>query len=61
VNDDDDEIETEEITINATWQSSHVVEVPKGWRPGSTLDGWPAGVLDQITSDTAELIDWEGR
>lgn len=50
--------ETEEITIHATWESSHRVEVPKGWRPGSTLNNWPDGVLDEITPGTAELIDW---
>jgi hypothetical protein len=58
---DDVAEETEEITITARWESTHRVEVPKGWRPGSTLEGWPPGVLDEVTAETAELVDWEGR
>ena len=52
---DDD---TEEITITCTWESSNLVTVPKGWRPGSRLNDFPPGVAEQLTSDTAELIDW---
>jgi hypothetical protein len=53
--------ETEEITIESTWRASALVEVPKGWRPGDTLDDWPEDVLDQVTTSGAELIDWEAR
>lgn len=50
---------TETITITATWKTTHHVEVPKGWRPASRLEDFPPGVLDEITSEVAELVDWE--
>jgi hypothetical protein len=58
MNDEDFEPETEEISITCKWESTLTVEVPKGWRPGSSLDDFPESVLDQITSETAELVDW---
>lgn len=54
----DTETETEEITITCTWESSHAVQVPKGWRPTHRLDDFPDSVLEQIKSDTAQLVDW---
>lgn len=51
--------ETETITIHSTWHVSSTVEVPKGWRPGSTLNDWPQDVLDAVDTTGAELVDWE--
>jgi len=50
--------DTEEIEIESTWRATARVEVPLGWRPGSTLSDWPDSVLDQINTTGAELIDW---
>lgn len=54
-----DHQEYEEITITSVWHATTRVEVPKGWRPPSTLDGWPDGVLDQVDTTGAELVDWD--
>jgi hypothetical protein len=54
----ENEEETEEITIHTVWHSDLLVEVPKGWRPGASLDDFPDSVLEQIDSSTAELVDW---
>lgn len=51
--------DTETITIHSTWHASTTVEVPKGWRPGSTLTDWPEDVLEAVTPQGAELVDWE--
>lgn len=53
------EEETEEIEISCTWQTTHRVEVPKGWRPTGTLSDFPPDVLEQLDARTAELVDWE--
>ena len=50
--------ETETITITVTWESTHQIEVPAGWRPTDRLDDFPPGVLNEVTPDTAELVDW---
>jgi hypothetical protein len=54
-----DDGDTEEITIRCKWETSHTVEVPRGWRPGPRLDDFPESVLEQIDASTAELVDWE--
>lgn len=51
---------TKEIRINATWHSTHWLEVPDDFEVSSNLNDWPDDVLEQITSDTAELVDWVG-
>jgi hypothetical protein len=48
-----------EITITCTWQSKHVVEVPDDFQVPKKLDDFPDHVLEELTSDTAELTDWE--
>ena len=50
---------TKEITITATWQTRHTVEVPDDFRVPNTLDGFRDDVLEEISSANAELIDWE--
>lgn len=54
----DTDPETEEIEVTVKWESTHRVTVPKGWRPTDRLEDFPAGALDEITSDTATIIDW---
>jgi len=56
---DDLEPETETISMHLKWESSLYVDVPKGWRPGPNLGDFPNSVLQQMTSETAELMDWE--
>jgi hypothetical protein len=56
---DDFEPETETIEMRLKWESSLWVDVPKGWRPGPNLGDFPQSVLEQMTSETAELVDWE--
>lgn len=51
-------METKEITITCTWQSTHVVEVPIDFTVPNTLGGFPEDVLEELTSHIAELIDW---
>jgi hypothetical protein len=48
-----------EITINCTWQSRHVITVPDNFKIPETLAEFPDDVLEELTSDTAELTDWE--
>ena len=50
---------SKEITIRCKWESSHTVEVPDDFTVPSTLAEFPDDVLDELTSDTAELVDWE--
>jgi len=47
-----------EVSITCEWRSTHVVEVPDDFEIPAKLDGFPDGVLEELTSDTAELIDW---
>jgi hypothetical protein len=50
--------DTEEITVTCRWETVHTVTVPKGWRPTAYLKDFPPGVLDEIDSNNAELVDW---
>lgn len=50
---------TKEITVTATWSSQHTVEVPDDFEVPESLSDFPPDVLEQITSDVAELVDWE--
>lgn len=50
---------TKEVNVRATWYSYHTIEVPDDWRVPSNLDGFPEEALEEITSDVAELVDWE--
>lgn len=47
------------VTITATWRSRHPLEVPDDWEVPNTLDGFTEDQLEEITSHTAELVDWE--
>ena len=47
-----------EVTITCTWQSKHVVEVPDDFTIPNTLDGFPDDVLEELTAQNAELVDW---
>lgn len=51
--------ETKEVTITCTWKSTHVVDVPADFELPAYLDGFPDDVLEELTSSTAELVDWE--
>lgn len=46
------------VTITCEWRSTHVVEVPDDFVIPNTLDGFPDDVLEELTSNTAELVDW---
>ena len=48
-----------EIMITCHWRSAHVVEVPDDFKVPDSLAEFPGDVLDELTSDTAELVDWE--
>lgn len=48
-----------EITITCHWRSVHVVEVDDDFEVPNNLGDFPDEVLEELTSDTAELIDWE--
>lgn len=47
------------ITITCTWRSTHEVEVPDDFEVPAYLSDFPPDVLDEMTSHTAELVDWE--
>ena len=51
--------ENKEITIVCTWRSTHVVEVPGDFELPGSLNDIPEYVLEEMTSDMAELVDWE--
>jgi hypothetical protein len=55
---EDGEPETRTVRVTCTWQSSHEIEVPADWEMPSSLDGFPAGALEEMKPLTAELIDW---
>lgn len=47
------------ITITCTWRSTHDVEVPDDFEVTGNLGDFPPDVLDEMTSENAELVDWE--
>lgn len=47
------------ITVTCTWQSTHDIEVPDDFTVPATLDGFPKDALEEMTAQTAELVDWE--
>jgi len=47
-----------EITITCEWQSTHVVTVPDDFVVPATLAEFPDDVLEELTSDTADLVGW---
>jgi len=53
--------DTKTITVQCTWESLHDVEVPADFDcfEVDSLDSFPPGVADQLTSHTASLVDWE--
>lgn len=46
------------INVEATWRSTHTVEVPDDFTDSGDLHDWPMDALEQITSEVAELVDW---
>lgn len=48
-----------EITITCTWRSTHVVEVEDDFEVHSNLSGFPDDVLEEMSANNAELVDWE--
>jgi len=48
-----------EITITCHWRSTHVVEVDDDFTVPGSLNDFPEYVLEEMTSDTAELVDWD--
>ena len=45
-------------TVRATWRSTDRIEVPASVADLPLMD-WPEEYLDQVTSQTAELVDWD--
>lgn len=50
---------TKTITIKCTWVSYHDIEVPDDLTVPTYLSDFPADALAEMTSNTAELVDWE--
>lgn len=46
------------ITVEATWTSSHEIEVPDDFTDTGMLSDFPEDALEQITSEVASLTDW---
>jgi len=49
---------SKEITITCEWRSTHVVEVPDDFTIPDTLSGFPEDILEELTANNAELLDW---
>ncbi len=49
------------ITVKCVWKSTHTIEVPDDFEDTGSLNDFPAEVLDEMTSNTAELTDWFTR
>jgi hypothetical protein len=49
------------ITVDCTWKSTHRVEVPDDFTDTGSLDDFPAGALEEMSSQTADLTDWTVR
>lgn len=50
---------SKEITITCTWKSYHSVEVPDDFVVPRNLNDFPDDVLEELTGDVADLVDWE--
>ena len=49
-----------EITITSEWRASITIEVEDDVEIRSdNFDEWPESVLEQVTSQVADLVDWE--
>lgn len=46
------------VTVECTWRSTHYVEVPDDFEDTGCLDKIPEEILVEMTSETAELVDW---
>lgn len=51
--------ETKEVEVLFTWRGRVRFEVPVDWEVPDVLDGFEDWMLEEITPDTAELVDWE--
>lgn len=47
------------ITIRCTWESVHDIEVPDDFEVPTRLSAFPEDALEEMSSHTAELVDWE--
>lgn len=47
------------VSLEVTWRSTHSFEVEDEWRVPNTLDGFTQEQLEEMTSQNAELVDWE--
>lgn len=47
------------VAVKAIWHSYHTIEVPDDFDDTANLDDFPNEALEEITSDVAELVDWE--
>lgn len=47
------------IEVKAIWHSYHTIEVPDEFSDTGHLDDFSEEALEEITSDVAELVDWE--
>jgi hypothetical protein len=53
------EPETEEITVTCTWETTHRITVPRGFRIPSNLSDFPEDALEEMRCDgTEHLVDW---
>lgn len=50
---------TKKITLRCTWVTVHEIEVPANYEDTGYLDDFPEELLDEVTSDGAELTDWK--
>ena len=47
------------ITVRTTWSQQTTLEVPDDFDESLEFEELPDELLDQITSQTADLTDWE--
>lgn len=47
------------IILSTVWEASHEIEVPGDFEVPAKITDFPREVLEQITSETASLVDWE--
>lgn len=47
------------ITINCTWETRQLVEVPDDFEVPERLDEFPEEILDQLDTSGAQLVDWD--
>lgn len=46
------------VTVTCIWEPQHEIEVEDDWEVPATLGEFPPEALDEMTSNTASLVDW---